>query len=163
MTTSLCPFMCNVTVNVLSTPKAERIAAQVETSLLMLERSDGWMAPIYSVRVTSQEIIAAIDAEIQRLQQARKLISGLGGTKRRGTPPVASARKAKRTLSAEAREKIAAAQRTRWAKQKRPTVTKLPPKHAPVKRPRKPVALKTKPALTGRVPSGPVAAPAPKS
>jgi hypothetical protein len=118
---------------------------------------------IYSVRVSTQEIIAAIDAEILRLQQVRNLISGLGDTKRRGRPLGGSARKAKRTLSAEAREKITAAQRKRWAKQKKPAVTKLPPKHAPVKRPRKPVALKTKTALTGKVPSGPVAAPAPKS
>ena len=69
--------------------------------------------------MSTQEIIAAIDAEIQRLQQARNLISGLGGTKRRGRPPAGSAHKAKRTLSAEAREKIAAAQRKRWAKQKK--------------------------------------------
>ena len=64
-----------------------------------------------------------------------------------GRPPAGTAHKAKRTLSAEAREKIAIAQRKRWAKQKKPTVTKLPPKHAPVKRPRKPVVLKTKTAL----------------
>jgi hypothetical protein len=118
---------------------------------------------LYSVRVSTQEIIAAIDAEILRLQQVRNLISDLGGTKHRGRPPAGSARKAKRTLSAEARKKIAAAQRKRWAKQKRPTVTKLPPKRAPVKRPRKPLALKAKTALTGKVPNGPVAAPAPKS
>ena len=111
----------------------------------------------------TQEIIAAIDAEILRLQEVRNLISGLGGTKRRGRPPAGSARKAKRTLSAEAREKIAVAQRKRWAKQKKVTVTKLPPKHAPAKRPRKPVALKTKTALTAKVPNGPVATPAPKS
>jgi hypothetical protein len=113
--------------------------------------------------VSALEIIAAIDAEIQRLQQARNSISGSAGTKRRDRLPAGSAYKAKRTLSAEAREKIAAAQRKRWAKQKKTAVTKLPPKHAPVKRPRKPVSLKTKTALTGKVPSGPVAAPAPTS
>jgi hypothetical protein len=118
---------------------------------------------IYSVPVSTQEIIAAIDSEILRLQQVRNLISESAGTKRRGRPPAGSAHKVKRTLSAEARKKIAAAQRKRWAKQKKPAVTRLPPKHAPVKRPRKPVALKTKTALTGKVPSGPVAAPAPKS
>ena len=121
-----------------------------------------WLTYIWS-RVSNQEIIAAIDAEILCLQQVRNLISDLGGTKRGNRPPAGSALKAKRTLSAEAREKIAAAQRKRWAKQEKVTVTKLPPKHAPVKRPRTPVALKTKTALTGRVPSGPVAAPAPKS
>jgi hypothetical protein len=45
------------------------------------------------------------------LQEARNLISSLGNTKRGGKPPAGNARKAKRTLSAEAREKIAAAQR----------------------------------------------------
>jgi hypothetical protein len=112
--------------------------------------------------VNTQEIIAAIEAEIQRLQQVGNLISGLSGTQRGGRRPAGSVRKAKRTLSAEAREKIAAAQRKRWAKQKKVTVTKLPPKHAPAKRPRKPVVLKKKTALSGNVPSGPVAAPAPK-
>jgi hypothetical protein len=117
--------------------------------------------PIYSVRVSTQDIIAAIDAEILRLQQARKLISGSAGTTRRGRPPADSARKVKRTLSVEAREKIAAAQRKRWAKQKQVVVTKLPPKHAPVKRRRNKASVKAKTALTGKVPSGPVAAPAP--
>jgi hypothetical protein len=98
--------------------------------------------------VSTQKIIAAIDAEIQRLQQARDLISGSAGTMRRSKLPGAgTAHKAKRTLSAEAREKIAAAQSKRWAKQKKPVVTKLPPKYAPVKRPRKPVALKATTAL----------------
>jgi hypothetical protein len=69
--------------------------------------------------VSTQEIIAAIDAEILRLQQVRNLISGLGGKKRGGRAPASSARKARRTLSAEPREKIAAAQRKRWANQKK--------------------------------------------
>jgi hypothetical protein len=117
---------------------------------------------LYIVPVSTREIIAAIDAEIQRLQQVRNLISGLAGPKRSGRPAAGSTHKAKRTLSPEAREKISAAQRKRWAKQKKVTVIKLPPKHAPTRRPRKPVALKTNTALTGKVPSGPVAAPAPK-
>jgi hypothetical protein len=83
-------------------------------------------SPIYSVRVSTQEIIAAIDAEILRLQRVRNLISGLGGTKRGGTR-LRRARKTRRTLSAEAREKIAAAQRKRWANGKKAAVTKLPP------------------------------------
>jgi hypothetical protein len=76
---------------------------------------------------------------------------------------MAGARKVKRTLSAEARKKIAAAQRKRWAKQKRVTVTKLPPKRAPMKRQKKQaIPVQTNTALTSKVPSGPVAAPAPK-
>jgi len=57
------------------------------------------------------EVITAIDAEISRLQQARTLLSensAGSGTRNR-----------KRSLSAEARAKIAAAQRKRWAKQKK--------------------------------------------
>jgi hypothetical protein len=66
------------------------------------------------------EIIKAIDEEIKRLQQVRKLLVQPNRTyveksvapKRRGK---------RRTLSARARAKIAAAQRRRWAKQKRQT------------------------------------------
>jgi hypothetical protein len=77
----------------------------------------------YSVSVKTTEILAAIDTEIARLQEARNALAGLSGAKRRGRPSAsASPRKTntkKRTLSAEAREKIAAAQRKRWAKQKK--------------------------------------------
>jgi len=58
------------------------------------------------------QLISEIDSEISRLQQARTLLAGEridGRANRRG---------GKRTLSAEARAKIAAAQRKRWAKQK---------------------------------------------
>jgi hypothetical protein len=77
----------------------------------------------YSVSVETTEIVTAIDAEIARLQEARNALAGLSGAERRGRPAAsASASKIirkKRTLSAEAREKIAAAQRKRWAKQKK--------------------------------------------
>ena len=110
-----------------------------------------------------QEIATAIDAEIARLQQARDAIAGFSSDARRnGRPSVSPTRKAKRTLSAAAREKIAAAQRKRWAKQKQVVVTKVPPKHAPVKRPRNHVSVKATTALTGKVPNGPVAVPASK-
>jgi hypothetical protein len=68
-------------------------------------------------------ILAAIDEEIERLQQVRELLVGGDGT-RRGRPPArsfpfgANKPRKKRFLSAEARAKIAAAQRKRWAKQK---------------------------------------------
>jgi hypothetical protein len=114
--------------------------------------------------VDIQEIATAIDAEIARLQQARDAIAGFSSDARRiGRPSVSPTRKAKRTLSAAAREKIAAAQRKRWAKQKQVVVTKVPPKHAPVKRPRNPASVKAKTALTGKVPNAPVAVPASKS
>jgi hypothetical protein len=114
--------------------------------------------------VNIEEIATALDAEIARLQQVRDAIAGISGdTKLRGKPPASRSLKAKkRTLSAAAREKIAAAQRKRWAKQKQVVVTKVPPKHAPVKRPRNHVFVKAKTALAGKVPSGPVAVPASK-
>jgi hypothetical protein len=65
------------------------------------------------------EIIKEIDAEIARLQQVRRLLSqtpaasvGLA-TRKSSTPKKAS--RGKRTLSAEARQRIADAQRKRWA------------------------------------------------
>ncbi len=55
------------------------------------------------------ELIAAIDAEISRLQQARKLLSGSTG-----------ARGGKRgVMSAEGRARISAAMKKRWAQRKK--------------------------------------------
>jgi len=115
--------------------------------------------------MNTSSIVAALDEEIARLQSARSLLAGSAGPKRRGRPPrskpaVAAAPK-RRTLSPEARKKIAEAQRKRWAKQKKVTVTRIPAKHAPVKRPRGVKTTKT--ALSGKVPTKPVAAPAPKA
>jgi len=56
-------------------------------------------------------LIAAIDAEISRLQQARKLLAGSGTG--------IGIRKRKRTLSAEERARISAAMKKRWANWKR--------------------------------------------
>jgi hypothetical protein len=73
--------------------------------------------------VKTTEIVAAIDAEIARLQEARNAIAGLSGVMRRGRPSASASQtegtRKKRALSAAAREKIAAAQRKRWAKQKK--------------------------------------------
>jgi hypothetical protein len=64
-------------------------------------------------------IIAELDAEISRLEQARAVLGQIATPE---APKQASARTAKspkqRKMSAEARERIAAAQRKRWAKQK---------------------------------------------
>ena len=77
----------------------------------------------YSVSVKTTGILAALDAEIARLQEARNALAGLSGGKRRGRPSASTSpnktNMKKRTLSADAREKIAAAQRKRWAKQKK--------------------------------------------
>lgn len=71
-------------------------------------------------------ILAEIDAEIERLTQARKLLAGATGAASFATPRKSAgaakgaAKKGKRTrvLSAEARKRIADAQRRRWAAQK---------------------------------------------
>jgi hypothetical protein len=61
-------------------------------------------------------ILAEIDAEIRRLEQVREILTGKDG--RPGTKAVAPTRK-KRRLSPEARARIAAAQKARWAKAKK--------------------------------------------
>ena len=67
-----------------------------------------------------EDILAQIDSEIARLLQARKLLATIGttttvaGSKARRAAAKAKPRK-KRVLSAEARKKIADAQRKRWA------------------------------------------------
>ena len=73
----------------------------------------------------TQEILAQLDAEIARLQQAKSLLSGTTTIKTKSVRTKAGHTSAtplavKRTLSPEAREKIAAAQRKRWAKTKKP-------------------------------------------
>lgn len=60
------------------------------------------------------ELLTSVDAEINTLQRVRALLTDQNGHARLGRKPGK-----KRTLSAEARERIAAAQRKRWAKQKR--------------------------------------------
>jgi len=71
-------------------------------------------------------ILVAIDEEISRLQSVRKLLTdssvpsikkGPGRPKKSATTSVAKPRK--RVLSAEARARIAAAQKKRWAASKK--------------------------------------------
>ena len=57
-------------------------------------------------------IIAGLDEEITRLREVRHLLVGSNG---RSALPVQK----KRTMSAAGRARIAAAQRARWAKQKK--------------------------------------------
>lgn len=64
----------------------------------------------------TNEILASIDSEISVLKQARALLTGTNNGTHRVAKP---AKKRKFTMSAEGRAKIAAAQRKRWAKQKR--------------------------------------------
>jgi hypothetical protein len=59
------------------------------------------------------QILAEIDSEIRRLQDVRVLLAGSASKLAK------TAGRKKRHLSAEARERIAAAQRKRWAKRKK--------------------------------------------
>jgi hypothetical protein len=66
-------------------------------------------------------IIAALDAEIEKLDQVRALLGkheGLASSVGQAKPPKKE-KAAKRTLSPEARKRIADAQRKRWAATKR--------------------------------------------
>jgi len=59
-------------------------------------------------------LLFSIESEIATLQQARALLAGQDGHVRPGRKPGK-----KHTMSAAGRARIAAAQRARWAKQKR--------------------------------------------
>lgn len=75
--------------------------------------------------MTIEGIVQELDAEIARLQQARKLLSNgsrlnaisLAALDGAATP---KAGPGKRTLSPEARKRIAEAQRKRWAATRKP-------------------------------------------
>jgi phage head maturation protease len=63
----------------------------------------------------TNEIIGAIDAEIQRLQAVKALLDGSPTTKPAAKP---SGKSGRRKMSAAGRARIAAAQKARWAKAK---------------------------------------------
>jgi hypothetical protein len=64
----------------------------------------------------NDQILQAIDEEIEKLRQVRAILAGTGqaGSK----TPAATPEKPRRQLSAKARRAIADAQRRRWAKVK---------------------------------------------
>ena len=77
-----------------------------------------------------QKILAEIDGEIARLQQARAALVGIGGVstgKRRGRPKGSTnavkaakpAKRKKRNLSPEGRKRIAEAMKRRWAERRK--------------------------------------------
>ncbi len=69
--------------------------------------------------MTTNEIIAAIDAEIHKLQQVKALLNGSGDHSGAGSPSAPPFKK--RNVSPEARARMAAAQTARWAKVKKAT------------------------------------------
>jgi hypothetical protein len=114
--------------------------------------------------VNTEWIVAALDAEIARLQLARTLIaqSATVAFRHSGVSISNDLKPKKRNLPPASRERIAAAQRKRWAEQRKPavvTITRVPAKDAPKRRAPKPVA-KSETPLTANVPDGPVAVPA---
>jgi hypothetical protein len=98
--------------------------------------------------MTIPEILKQIDAEIARLKQVRHILAG---------ETAAPKLKTKRTLSAEARQRIGEAQHRRWPAEKTPVVTVLEPvvRRKRAVQPRALVPATT--ALTASVPKGPVA------
>jgi hypothetical protein len=68
--------------------------------------------------MTREDIVAAIDEEINRLEKVRALLQGSSSNKLFASAALPPARK-KRQLSADARKRIADAQKRRWAKQKK--------------------------------------------
>ena len=62
-------------------------------------------------------IVQQLDEQIQRLQEARRLLVGTQTAPVATTAPT-KGRRGPRRMSAEARERIAEAQRARWARQK---------------------------------------------
>ena len=73
----------------------------------------------YTLHMQTNEIIAALDAEIVRLEQVKDLLTGTTSKRTpRQVAPKASPKK-KRHFSAEGLARIAAAQKARWAKVKK--------------------------------------------
>lgn len=62
-------------------------------------------------------VLAMIDAEIARLQQARQILSGNNGL--RATRVFSGLPRKRRRMSAEAKRRISLAQKKRWAARKR--------------------------------------------
>ncbi len=70
--------------------------------------------------MTREEMIAAIEEEIARLEQVRELLRSSTSNRFGAADENVTATK-KRVLSADARHRIAQAQKRRWAKQRKET------------------------------------------
>ena len=73
---------------------------------------------IKGARKSTNSIVKELDAAIALLTRTRALAASIIGNPK-AVSSTSQGRKAKRTLSTEAREAIAAAQRKRWAKVRR--------------------------------------------
>lgn len=74
--------------------------------------------------MNTNSIISTLDMEIARLTEARNLIAGTHSSVQSGN---AHTRTVRRSLSPEARKRIADAQKRRWAKQHRESHAKQGP------------------------------------
>lgn len=74
--------------------------------------------------MSREQILKAIDEELSRLQQVRKLLQNSGGSKFVSGVSGSAKPRARRTLSPEARQRIAAAQKRRWARHKKQAAAK---------------------------------------
>jgi hypothetical protein len=129
---------------------AVRAAARDERSSSRLYQmtSESRVPDLYWVVMSIPEILKQIDAEIARLKQVRDILAD---------EALAPKLKAKRTLSAEARQRIGEAQRRRRAAERTPVVTILEPvvRRSRTTQPRAVAPATT--ALTASVPKGPIA------
>ena len=66
--------------------------------------------------MNKSNVLALIDAEIERLQRARQILSSNNGF---GGRVFAGVRRKRRRMSAEAKRRISLAQKKRWAARKR--------------------------------------------
>jgi hypothetical protein len=80
-------------------------------ALLVDDRSCTICSIRWNGGMNTTELLASVNSEIVRFQQVRALLAG--NNRSHSVQP-----RKKHKLSAEARERIAAAQRKRWAKQK---------------------------------------------
>jgi hypothetical protein len=90
-------------------------------AILLRERAEDFGFPFRKENALNDRILSAIDDEIAKLREARALLVENASPAARKTTKKDSASSPpapKRTLSAEARRAIAAAQHRRWAKVK---------------------------------------------
>jgi hypothetical protein len=80
----------------------------------------------------TESIINEIEAEIGRLREVRAFLSGNNAPVKTRSAPAKTAIRRRRTMSPEARKRIADAQRKRWAVAKR-TTKQVSKKTNPVK------------------------------
>ncbi len=110
----------------------------------------------------TDEILIWLDEEIARLKQAHALLlpsisqTPSIGKDRAASKVAAPAKPSERkSMSAEARKRIGDAQRLRWAAQREPVVTVVPPRKSRERRQPKPLVHEPN-ALTSTVPLSPV-------